>query len=124
MRADFYNYIGLAYLHQQDASTAIRYLDSAIALQPEEADFRNNRGMAYEQTDNLPNAIQNYQQALLLDPEHPQVLQNLAAAAYKSGREDLLEKTLNIASGSATMYLQRGILKQRQGNHREAIMDF
>lgn len=127
MRADFYNYLGLSYLYLDNLSEAVSYLDSAIALQPKQASFFNNRGMTHERKGDLQNALEDYKQALAIDPGHQQALQNLTALAYKAGKEDILEATLNNAvhaSSSATSYLQRGILKQRKGLHKEAIIDF
>lgn len=68
--------------HPERSADAVRYLERAVEIQPDDADARANLGVAYYQTGDLARAIASFERAVALAPDradHRANLQQLRA---------------------------------------------
>jgi tetratricopeptide (TPR) repeat protein len=79
---------GTEYLHKEEYSDAIRWLEKCIKTDPDFAFAWDNLGIAYRRTNKLDKAIHAYQVSLLIDSMGRTPLQNLPVAFGLLGRAD------------------------------------
>src|SRR5882724_11524950 len=77
MKASLLNYLGMVDTKLKNFKSAIRFLDSAITLEPKNAEFYVNRGWAHQETLDTVKATADYQKALSLNPEGSLARHNL-----------------------------------------------
>ncbi len=127
MKADVYNFLGLAHLSTKQLDSALFYFDQAIRRKPNEADYFVNRGLLYEHQTDTALAIEDYQRALSFASDHYAALKNLNKLSIKGQYDQLLAEAYDMAveeQGSYQAYFNRAVNLQFQGNHRLAVRDF
>jgi protein O-mannosyl-transferase len=63
--------------HPERSADAVRYLERAVEIQPDDADARANLGVAYYQTGDLARAIASFERAVALAPDRADHRANL-----------------------------------------------
>ena len=85
---------GSLYLEKGDLDRAIRDLDKALALDPQNTNGYNDRGVAYERKGDSEQAMQNYDQALRIRPNQAGYANRgialLRLSQWDKARSDLL----------------------------------
>ncbi len=152
--AKAYNNRGNALALLGDDARAVNDFTRAIELLPTYTKAYNNRAMSYQKLGLYSEAIFDYKRAIELDPSYGLAYMNLGALLLKLDRkEDALKvferaaqlgipqathsissvkRRLNMRQTQATtndfhdpnFYLNRGIERGRQGDHKGAIADF
>ena len=87
----YYN-IGLAKLHQEKYEIAIKYLDSAISINPDNFEGINNRAIAKKKSKDFEGAIKDYVLSHEVEPSYFHPVYNLGILYYQRGR---YEEALN-----------------------------
>lgn len=122
-----YNYLGLTEAKLKDHRTALRYYDSALALNPAEADYLVNRGLSKEVIGDST-SLNDYEQALKLNPGHTLARHNLRALKEKQGKtmtyEDRLTETIQADSTMLYPYLERALQRYEGGYYKGAEEDY
>jgi protein O-mannosyl-transferase len=80
--------LGTALSHQGRLDEAIRELQEAVRLKPDDSDSRNNLGAALGRQGKLEEAISQFQQAVRLAPNDAGTHYNLGVALGMTGRQD------------------------------------
>lgn len=127
IRPQIYNYLGLVETKLNDYPAAIRWLDSAVHLQPREPDYYVNRGIAKVGMKDTT-AMTDFKRALALDPEHTAALHNMAVLKRNMGEADAsmdqLEKAIESDSSMLYPYLERAYQRMEGGYFKGAIEDY
>jgi len=122
-----FNYLGLVETKLKNYDAAIHWLDSAIALQNNEADYYVNRGIAKEGIQDTT-AFSDYKKALLLNPEHAAARHNIASLKRNLGDNaesmDQLEKAIESDSSMLYPYLARAYQRMEGGYYKGALEDY
>lgn len=106
---------------------ALRAIDRALELNPQEAGFWNNRGVLLKPlgAPKNPERIAAYQKAVALNPGFKEAYSNLADALMNDGRfEDAqaaLDRALAIDPGYSGALINRANLLKLQGKKKEAL---
>jgi predicted O-linked N-acetylglucosamine transferase (SPINDLY family) len=106
---------------------AIRAIDRALELNPQEAGFWNNRGVLLKPlgAPKNPERIAAYEKAVALNPRFKEAYSNLADALMNDGRfEDAqaaLDRALAIDPGYSGALINRANLLKLQGKKKEAL---
>lgn len=93
-KAYLLNYLGLIETKLKNYIVAIKLLDSAIGLHPNNADHIVNRGLAKESNKDLKGAMADYQLALLINSDHSLARHNLGVLMAIHGSSEDSEKLL------------------------------
>lgn len=83
---DLLNLLGAVSINLEDRAAAERYLNEAIALDPNHAAAYDNRGVLRVQLGRVAAAIEDFEQATRLAPDNINSQRNLAKALSKAGR--------------------------------------
>jgi tetratricopeptide (TPR) repeat protein len=122
-----FNYLGLVDTKLQHYPEAIKWLDSAIALQAREPDFYVNRGIARNAMGDTT-AIADFKQALLLNPDHVAARANIANLQRSKGATqdsmDEIEKAIESDSSMLHPYLARAFQRMEGGYYKGALDDY
>ncbi|HCW05863.1 MAG TPA: hypothetical protein DGG95_00665, partial [Cytophagales bacterium] len=127
MTSSILNYLGLVDTKLKNFQRAIKYLDSAITLDPKNPEFYINRGWAKQEMNDTTRATEDYQKALALNPEGSLARNNLAALSAKKGTpevEKLLTEAIIRDPQNASYYTARAINYTAQGNFQKALADY
>lgn len=92
--AEFWNYLGLAYLERDDAKNALKSLEKAAKIAPQSTVYRVNLAFAYMLERKINKAQSEIEKVIALDP-------NSANAYYIRGMSNLWEKKPQIALADA-----------------------
>ncbi|GEM_PF-1550017 len=126
MKADIWNFLGLAYLALEDYRKALLYFELALNLERQDATIFNNIGLVSERLGDTLEAINYYRDAVLLQPDHDEALQNFSLLTQKSGNLDIAQATfaqLTEDASPATL-LHQGMTLYRAGNYQQAITKY
>jgi tetratricopeptide (TPR) repeat protein len=122
-----FNYLGLVDIQLKKYSSAIVWMDSALALEPDQPDYYVNRGVAKEGMDDAT-AVADYKKALAIKPDHAMALKNLSILSRKHGDEtnanDQLEQAIDSDSSMLYPYLERAYLRIEGGYYKGAVEDY
>jgi tetratricopeptide (TPR) repeat protein len=122
-----FNYLGLVDTKLQHYPEAIKWLDSAIALQGKEPDFYVNRGIARNAMGDTT-AIADFRQALVLNPDHVAARANIANLQRNKGATqdsmDEIEKAIESDSSMLHPYLARAFQRMEGGYYKGALDDY
>jgi len=119
---------GVYHLQQGHYDVAIHTLDSAIAMNPEDAEAYNSRGNAYASKDDLDLAIKDYDRAIDLNPKEPFAFKN-RGTTY-AAKDDVqraiqdFDKSIALKPAFAGALNGRGFLFLRAGENQRALQDF
>ncbi|HPM31831.1 MAG TPA: tetratricopeptide repeat protein [Chryseolinea sp.] len=126
-RPQIYNYLGLVDTELKKYPSAIVWLDSAIALDPNQPDYYVNRGVAKEAFDD-GTAVADYKKALTIKPDHAIALKNLSMHSRKQGNltdaDDQLERAIESDSSMLYPYLERAYQRMEAGYYKGAEEDY
>lgn len=122
-----YHYLGKAYNGLQDYQNAEKNFSKAIVLHPA-AELYIDRGLMRRDGFSNDLAIADFQAALRLEPENSLALYWLSYLGQESGNDSLtlaaLDKVLSGNQPFPEAYIQRGMLKYKAGDFKQAIADF
>ena len=122
-----FNYLGLIDTHLKEYSSAIIWMDSAIALESNQPDYYVNRALAKEGL-NDTTAILDYKKALTIDPNHALALSNLSITKRKRGdvtsADEHLELAIESDSSMLYPYLERAYQRMEGGYYKGAEEDY
>jgi Tfp pilus assembly protein PilF len=111
-----------------DAKGAVRVLEEALRLKPEDEDLHYNLGIAYGKSGDITNAEHHYREALRLLPDYPEVhnnLGNLLLHARRLGEaEEQFTAAIKLMPELSTAHNSLGIVRQRQNRMPEATACF
>lgn len=123
-----YNYLGQIETQIKRYPIAIQWMDSAIALSPNNAAFYVNRGIAKVERGDKAGAALDYEQALRIDPDYSLAIHNLAALKSLEGDSDSSEKLLteSIEKNENLPYprAERGYQRLQKGDLKGALEDY
>lgn len=119
------NQLGLTEYQLQNYSEALKWLDSAISLRPNEADYYVNRGLVRDKLGD-PNAGKDFEKALSLNPGHTTALSILGSSSKESAetRKSFLDRAIDSDSTSVYAYIERAYQNMQEENYREALSDY
>lgn len=119
------NYIGMCEFGLNRYPSALHWLDSAIALQPNESDYYINRGRIKEKIPGA-SAEADYQRALKINPQNATALHNLGVLNSRrgSGGEEYFEQAIESDSSMISPYLERAYQRMQRGSFKEALQDY
>lgn len=127
VKPQYYNYLGMVETQLKNYNQAIRWLDSAIALQGKDPDYYVNRGIAKMALRDT-SAMADYRKALALNPDHGAALHNLAILKRELGQAseslDELEKAIESDSSMLYPYLERAYQRMEGGYYKGALDDY
>lgn len=128
VKARPYLNLGKAYLQKGHGTLALRCLNQALILEPDNAKALLNRGNIYQRKKDFSKALADYNQALALSPEFFVAYNNRGNMYRLMGKEDLalkdFSKAIELSSNYAAPYNNRGDLYRRQGLWRLALADY
>lgn len=117
-----------ALLASGDPKSAVRVLEEALRLGPNDEDLHYNLGIAYGRSGDITNAEYHYREALRLLPDYPEVHNNLGNLLLHAGRlgeaEAEFAEAIKLMPDLATAHNNLGIVRQRQDRLPEAISCF
>jgi len=117
-----------ALLAAGDAKGAVRVLEEALRLKPEDEDLHYNLGIAYGKSGDNTNAEHHYREALRLLPDYPEVHNNLGNLLLHAGRlgeaEEQFTEAIKLMPELATAHSNLGIIRQKENRMPEAIACF
>ena len=117
-----------ALLASGDVKGAIRMLEEALRLSPDDENLHYDLGIAYGRSGDITNAEHHYREALRLLPDYPEVHNNLGNLLLHAGRLSEAEAEFTEAIKSmpelASAHNNLGIVRQRQNRMPEAIACF
>jgi Flp pilus assembly protein TadD len=120
----YYSNLGANALRARDNRGALRWLEQAVALDPELPSAWVNIGVARRRTGDVAGAETAYRRALEADPATPSAYQNLAALLRLRGEEDVARELLALAdrrdNRNPYTYLDLGDFSLRHGDLAEA----
>ncbi len=126
-KSHVYNYLGLTSAKLGEHRIAIRYYDSALALNPGDPDYFVNRGLSKEALADTT-AGDDYRKALDMNPSHTLARHNLAALREMQGltatAEDRLTETIKEDSSMLYPYLERALQRFEGGYYKGAEDDY
>lgn len=119
------NQLGLAEYKLDNLQQAMKWLDSAIALRPNEADYYVNRGLVRSKLGD-PHAREDFEKALKLDPGHTTALSVLGSSSSESSenRRAFLDQAIESDSTSVYAYIERAYQNLQEGNFENALNDY
>jgi tetratricopeptide (TPR) repeat protein len=124
-------FAGNLLVHQGRAKESVKFLQKALALEPESAAFHSNLGTAYYQTKRLDEAITQYQKALEIDPDFAEaavVRNDLGLCLLQKGRVNEaithFQKVLEIKPDYAEAHNNLGRSLFQAGRVNEAAAHF
>ncbi len=126
MKADIWNFLGLAYLALEEYKKALLYFELALNVERQDATIYNNLGLISERLSDTLQAIHYYRQALLLQPNHGEALQNFSLLTLESGNLDLAQATFAqfAENASPSTLLHQGMILYQSGNYSQAIAKY
>jgi Tfp pilus assembly protein PilF len=111
-----------------DAKGAVRVLEEALRLKPEDEDLHYNLGIAYARSGDITNAEHQYREALRLLPDYPEVHNNLGNLLLRAGRlgeaEEQFTEAIKLMPELSNAHNNLGTVRQRQNRMPEAITCF
>ena len=117
-----------ALLAAGDAKGAVRLLEDALRLTPDDEDLHYNLGIAYARSGDITNAEHHYREALRLLPDYPEVHNNLGNLLMRAGRLGAAEaqfiEAIKLMPDLSTAHNSLGIVRQSQKRMPEAIACF
>jgi tetratricopeptide (TPR) repeat protein len=123
-----YNYLGVIEQKRNKPEVAVAWLDSAIALNKNEADFYVNRALARQLLKDSVGAKADLQKALMLQPNHPGALHNLAVTKRAQGSrqeaQSSVDQAIDADSSMLAPYLERAYQRMEGGYLKGALEDY
>lgn len=99
--------VGWIYNHKKDFMNAIKYLETAISLQPNKKDFFVESGYAYYYSQSYEKAIEMLKKASLLDAKDEYIIFLLAKCYRDKGNETDFNKQKDILKQLHSKYLDK-----------------
>lgn len=119
---------GRAHLVQGRYDLAIKALDSAIAMKPDDADAYIIRGNAYAAKHDMDGAIQSYGSAIALRPNQSFAYRNRGISYTAKGELDRaikdLDRAIALQPGQSSTFSSRGYAYQLKGDYERALQDY
>jgi|WetSurMetagenome_2_1015567.scaffolds.fasta_scaffold00689_17 protein O-mannosyl-transferase len=120
--------LGFAYLQQNLIDEAIKELQIAIRLKPDDSDAFNNLGLAYYKASRFDDAIREFSVALKLNQSNPKVTTNLGIAYMRQKRFDFakyyLEQAIKTNPEYLIAHLNLGLLFETEGDMDKAAQEY
>ena len=121
-------YLGIALLNNDRYQDAIKFLNKAIELNPNNFVAYNNRGNAKDELGKHEEAIKDYDKAIELDPDSSSALDHRGVAKADLGKHEEAikdyDKAIELDPDYSGTYNNRGIANYDLGKHEEAINDY
>jgi hypothetical protein len=106
---------------------AIKYLDKAIAENPQLAEAYNNRGNAYRDLDQLQKAFADYNQAIRIKPDYVEAYNNRGNIYYDLKKYQLAikdyKKSISLRPNYRLAFLNRGLAYHKLKQNNLACLD-
>jgi len=107
---------------------AMRELDQAIALKPDDAQAYLDRGNVQADVRRYAEAIRDYDQAIALDPDYTAAWYNRGNCYFSAGRVEEalrdLDRAIALKPDFAQAYVNRGIIHAAARRYAEAMRDY
>ncbi len=120
--------LGIIYMNRGKYETALKYCDSASAINPYNSGCRLTRGNIYQRQEKFADAIKQYYHVLKADSLNVRAWFFLAICRQEldnyDGALEAYERTLALNRDNAVAYYNRGLLYLNQDNYPEALADF
>jgi Tfp pilus assembly protein PilF len=133
-KATFHFGLGTNYLHQGDATSALRELYEAEKLNPKDPQVQHALGMALSAKGKYSEALEHYRKALELDPKYTEVHNTMGATFLEMGKwDDAIQEfklVLNdilyltpffVHNNLGWAYYKKGDLNSAIENYRKAL---
>lgn len=112
---------------KEDYPTALKALDKAISLEPDDASLLTNRGVLYYRSNRLREAMKDYSEALRLEPKNKVARYNRAILRTLVGELEPALQDWNIVIAAEPQNhiarYNRASVSERTGHLREALND-
>jgi tetratricopeptide (TPR) repeat protein len=119
---------GMANISKNNLDEAMKYLSSAIKLEPNQAVCYYNRGVIYGMKGQDDLALKDYSKAIKLNPSYYNALCNRGLIYAQTGHHDKALKDFNraveVQPNTSFAYCNRGNLMALLDEHERAIEDF
>ncbi|MDG5800903.1 tetratricopeptide repeat protein [Marinilabiliaceae bacterium ANBcel2] len=79
------------YLQTEQNDEALKYLEEALAQEPDNYTFHNAMGVLHDENEDYDKAIESYQNALEIDPEFFDALLNIGVIYFNRGADGMME---------------------------------
>ena len=127
-KAELYYYRGVAHASNNTHAPAVRDLDKAISLKPNEPSYYLQRGMSLHQVQEYRKAVDDFTKVLDLDPMNPYALAHRARARFALNNldkalDDVTEAIQHVQANSS-LYKLRGDIFCAGGTYDRAIADY
>ncbi|GCC51036.1 hypothetical protein SanaruYs_12560 [Chryseotalea sanaruensis] len=122
-----YNWLGLTETALHEYTRALIFFDSAIRLSPNDPDLYVNKGIAHEKNGEFNKANSAYAKALEINPTHGLAyfnLQTLSSKLNQTPSTNLLDSAIAHNSNLPYPYAERGYLYLKNGEYRQALVDY
>lgn len=123
-QADVLHLLGILLAQQKKFSEALKYIQQAVTLDPQQPTYENSLGNVYKNLNQLPEAITHYQKALTSQPNYAVALNNLGNIYYQqqnySEAETCYKKALTLKPNYADAYYNLGNIFTQQEKYSEA----
>lgn len=107
---------------------ALRYLQQALAIAPQQPELLNNLGVAFASLGRLQDALHHYQQAVQQAPDYAEAIDNVAHIYFNAGKLDdavqWLSRSLALRPDNPHTHSLLGDACKMQGKSAEAITHY
>jgi tetratricopeptide (TPR) repeat protein len=106
------NLLGLMYIQTRRFDEAVRHIERALKIAPDDAQAQANLGVALKEVGRPEDAAKHLEESLRLDPNKPRILNNLGSIYFLLGRHDeaikRLEESVAAQPGSVEAHFNLG----------------
>ncbi len=86
------NLLGIVFIKKRDTSTALHWLEKAIALDPERAEYHHNIGPVFRIQGDFEKAEEHYRRAIALKPDYAECYFNFSAIRTFSAGDPMFQE--------------------------------
>jgi tetratricopeptide (TPR) repeat protein len=126
VKPELFNYLGMIETQLKNCNRGIKYMDSAIQLNPREADYYVNRAHA-KQACQDPTAQEDLKRALAINPDHPLTRHNIAVQPKEESFDQTEKQLTEIIKSDSTLqypFIARGYYRLTNGDYQGALSDY
>lgn len=120
--------IGIIYRKKDDFKTALKYINSALQLDPENPNYLNSRGVTNNRLKDYQGGIIDFDRAISIDNKNPDFYFNRGVSRdfLRNYQEAILDYDIAIKLNDKDpdFYINRGFTKEKLKNYDGAILDF
>lgn len=133
--ADANHYLGVIYHQTGRNEEAIKYIQKALLIEPNNSNFLSNFAAALVAAGQLQDAVKNYQKALTLNPNDSDILFNLSNVLYDLAEygeaadcyrklQKIYPNNADIKANLSAILQSAGSTNQQAGNYEQATLNY